>query len=80
MRQELAEFQGLDTSELPLHRALKIEITAADLRQNDVAALAKISETQLSHKLRGRKPISAAEAIRIREAISELKTAKAVPA
>lgn len=77
MRQELAGLSGLNTSELPLHRALKVEITAADVRQSDVAAKAGISETQMSHKLRGRKPITVDEAIRIRAAIDELKAAPA---
>ena len=78
MRQELAGFIGqVDTSDLPLHRALKVEITAADVRQSDVAAKAGITETQLSHKLRGRKPISADEATAIRTAIVELRAAQA---
>jgi hypothetical protein len=78
MRQELAGFlPAAESSELPLHRALAVEITAADVRQVDIARLASISETQLSHKLRGRKPISEDEAARIRAAIAELRATPA---
>lgn len=73
MRQEPADISRIDTSALPLHTALRVEITAAGVRQNDVAQRAGISETQLSHKLRGRKPISTDEAAAIRTAIDELK-------
>lgn len=78
MRQELAGFLPADAPpELPLHRALAVEITTADVRQVDIARHAGISETQLSHKLRGRKPISDDEAKAIRAAIAALRVAPA---
>lgn len=73
MQQELASTSHeVDTSGLPIHVALKVEITTAGIRQFAVAERIGMSEGQLSKLLGGRRPIDDEMAIRIRRAIKEL--------
>ncbi len=65
MRQEGVN-QSLDTSGLPLHLALKVERTAAGIRQFEVAQQLGISESHLSRIESGRKPVTDELAGRIR--------------